>query len=477
MSINRLEEWLFILFCGLLTWLDIKFFPLPGAFVRPASLLPMFLGVLLIAIRIAFRQKVHLEVLINLLPWCLLMVIITILSFFIYPHAELQIKERTRLVSCLRESLGIITVISCFTYCGHHLHHYEQLRSKIYRALDIGIYLSLFVGLVQIGWFFLHIPIFQWIGESVQFLFLYRGQTGKVHGLTPEGSMYADLCLTIILPVLLARVLYARQNAQPWRLHAFLMTLAVLTLLGTSSRPGLIDLVIVLLFGGALTAKKLVRGLIRLASTATLLAMALALMLSIPQYSTILQASFANLTDIEAAYTSETWSNVTRASTQIAAYNILLKYPLGIGLGQYMFFAREQMPEWAFLSPEIQAMFGNYNTGSPYCDIIDCTAVYADPKNMILRIGLDWSPITMLAACLVWCKLTVKLLILVRKRGGLDETFLFYSLLSMPILCVSVSSYMWAHWIFVLTFAYYITKSPRAKEVKVIAHEMTIRNH
>jgi hypothetical protein len=127
-------------------------------------------------------------------------------------------------------------------------------------------------------------------------------------------------------------------------------------------------------------------------------------------------------------------------------------------MGQFMFFSHDSMPSWAFFSPEVQAMYGNYGgVASSYCSQVDCYSIYPDVKNLILRVAADWGPIAAIAALLFWAKLVWRLARRLRRRDDALDRFLIYALIPMPVISFGVSSYMWLHWIFALSLAAYVT--------------------
>jgi hypothetical protein len=94
----------------------------------------------------------------------------------------------------------------------------------------------------------------------------------------------------------------------------------------------------------------------------------------------------------------ESVSNITRLGFQVAAINIFAAQPLfGVGLGQFGFHVAENMPDWAFRSPEVRPML-TYPL-APWPNVF---SIYA-------RISAELGLVGLLGWVLLWTGLALKL--------------------------------------------------------------------
>jgi hypothetical protein len=475
-TIEEAERRVFLVFCATLTWIDMPWFPSSSAFVRPAAIWAMMFGLGLIALRPALGLRIDTKVILQILPWLLVALATTVLSLTLY-DADWQFKERTRLGSGVREFLGAFIAICGFVYCANVVPLFKSRTQRIFSALSFGCWVSLAIASLQIGWFFFKNGACEALARVIEVTLLTRGQVGKVHGLAPEGSMFGDLAVTLIFPFFMGTMMQGDDvswwSGKRWiPLAGMLVTVACI--FGTVSRVALPALAVSLLVGGVLTARGLKQALSRLVPMAVAGAVLFAILLTLPAYRSALFSGFGALGSMENSVGSEQWSNVTRASEQLAAVKSLAAHPLGLGFGQFMFFSRQEMPWWAFLSPEVQAMYGNYRgLAAGYCSTVDCSAVYPDMKNLLLRLAIEWGPVVFIVILWKWGQLLWKLIKRARLHGTARDRFLVHALIPMPIMAIGVSSYLWLHWVFLLSYAMYaVHDSPPLRiigEVREIA--------
>lgn len=466
-SLERLIGACFILF---LPFNDFKFFLISGSYIRPFSFYFLCLGILLSFVSVVFGLR-HFH-----LPKINFFIFISFLTFVLFVFSLFngefiyQLKERTQLFSLLREFFGFSLAVAVFYYSYYLIKNVFSLKIVL-SLLFLSALLPLFTGLFQSLWFFFKIDFFKNLSIIFEDYFLFRGQLGKAHGLSPEGSMLADQIVSIFIPFFLSGLICDKKNN--WFISAdfFFITLSFCVLFFTLSRVSIPLSFIVLLSGFYLREKNklkfALKGLVVLVFLFLLLYFIFLFFLSDSAFVSSLIASFSNVNSIDDSIGAEAWSNVTRAALQIAGFGIFMDYPFGIGLGQYMFIYAKYLPDWASYSPEIQAMFGIYT--SKYCQTISCVDIYPDPKNLFLRLLLEFGITGFLYIFYVYIKSIISLnrifTTYVQETSSLkcklyyrSVCFCFCSLVSFPFLSVAVSSFLWFHWWFICALTLYLIK-------------------
>lgn len=289
----------------------------------------------------------------------------------------------------------------------------------------------------------------------------------KVFGLAPEASMLADQLLSLYLPFVIAALILGttllRRRLLGLRQEILMLAVGLLVLVFTQSRIGFVTLLYLVGCGMAAAALRRPGGwrhvlpvgvamLVLIGSTTAML-----LTVAGEQVSDFL-ATFAS---VDQSIDEGVWSNITRLGSMMAGFDMALAHPLGVGTGAFPFLFERHVPQWALISPEIQALLG---TGTDYLQMAtgstggDIESRLPDAKALPARVAAELGIPGLVLLGTLWLMLVRRCWRVVCQphRDTLRETVALGALLSlfaMLPLSLSSNSYIWVHWIFVAALA------------------------
>jgi hypothetical protein len=325
-----------------------------------------------------------------------------------------------------------------------------------------------------------------WVSAIDTVLGLLRSsQTGpykKIFGLAPEASMLADQLLSLYLPFTLASLLLGtslfRRRWVGISAEAWITALAVLALLFSQSRIGLIALLFLALCGWVLSLRRHSQGAIgwqAVVLPALVVALAGGLTTLAGDRLTNFLGSFSS---VDNSIDDGVWSNVTRLGSMSAGLDMAWHHPLGVGTGAFPFLFERHVPEWALISPEINALVGgdaSYLQAATGSEGGDITTRLPDAKALPVRVLAEMGLPGFLLLAAIWSGLARGCWRTVRhpQTPGPVRTVAFgalLSLLTMLPLSFSINSYVWVHWILVAALAAAVGRAapskPRPKRIK-----------
>lgn len=195
-------------------------------------------------------------------------------------------------------------------------------------------------------------------------------------------------------------VWYAAWKAAPERKIGAWALLGVFTLVivFAASRTGLLMLIVNVAMIAHLAVVYAPRGKSETAAAARLL-FPVVLVLGAVTAAVAAASNFGQI--IFGVVQGESVSNITRLGFQVAAFNIFTTQPFfGAGLGQFGFHVAENMPDWAFRSPEVGPML-TY----PLAPWPNVYSIYA-------RIAAELGLVGLIGWILLWTGLALKLAVL-----------------------------------------------------------------
>ena len=379
---------LFLLF---LPVTSIPYFPPTiggGALVRPLSLYPLIILLILVTIPYLFRKPIYPTIL-TLVPFILIVLLSTFLAFFkgIQPSLGISVLERS-LRGLITLGIGVGIYLTA-TVMPRTL---EDLRSSL-RWLYAGFLLAYVWGSLQAVYVInFSQPYYRWLNNIQKHISVRRLFTTRVSGLTYEPNWFAEQITILLLPWLLASTLTG-YSAFRWRwrwitVEWILLGWTLLLLPFTFSRAGLIILV-VLVFVSLLFLRPTQAGKrLRLGGRTRRLIEAV--------LTVVIIASIIYVAGLNNEFFSRIWGYWSdKKKTSLMGYfeylgfgarfsygetamNIFEDYPtLGVGLGNYAFYFDEYLPDEPIAAlPEVMRLVtpeGNRNR-------------LITPKNLYLRI-------------------------------------------------------------------------------------------
>lgn len=289
----------------------------------------------------------------------------------------------------------------------------------------------------------------------------------KAFGLAPEASMLADQLLSLYLPFAFALVLSGcslfRTRLLGLRAEVGILLGGLLALLFSQSRIGLVTLLYLVAAAMLIPGFRRAGDFRRFAPRA---AMLLGLVVLLGAAAIALAGDkateiLATFSSVDASIDDGVWSNVTRFGSIVAGLDMALAHPMGVGTGAFPFLFEQHVPDWALISPEIQAVLGSNidyllaATGSTGGDI---ETRLPDAKALPARVAAELGVPGLLLFGALWLVLVRRCWAAYRAVGA-DPVHTavalgtLLSLLSMLPLSLSSNSYVWVHWIFVAAVA------------------------
>jgi hypothetical protein len=286
---------------------------------------------------------------------------------------------------------------------------------------------------------------------------------GKIFGLAPEASMLADQLMTIYFPFVLASIF---ENVSLFRASRLgvsveqrIFVLGIGILFFTLSRIGFITLLVLMVcayFLGPLLQGKRRR---RIPLTG-LLVVAGIFGIAIFAAGDKFTEFFSSFGGVDQSIEEGVWSNVTRAGSMAAGVYMALDHPLGVGTGALPFMFERYVPDWALISPEIQALLGNnydYLAAMGGAEISDIAERLPDAKALPVRVAAEMGLPGLLILFGGWAYQVRGSWRVARDTPVPYERVIGFgcvlSFLAMLPLAFSVNSYVWVHWLFVSAIA------------------------
>lgn len=363
-----------------------------NALVRPLSLYPLIILLILVTIPYLFKKPIY-PTLLTLIPFILVVFLSTMLAFFqgIQPALGISVPERSlRALITLGVGAGIYLTVSVMP------RSLDDLRASL-RWLYAGFFLAFLWGSLQAVYVINFERLYyRWLNRIQSHISIRRLFTTRVSGLTYEPNWFAEQITILLLPWLLASVITGRTVFRwRWRwLTGELIMLAwsVFVLAFTFSRAGLIVFFILalisLLFLRPIRAKTHIGAKITIGSKARRL---IEIVLTISILTGFIYAAGLNnefFSRIWTYWTDKKYTSISgyldylgfgaRFSYGETALNIFEDHPtLGVGLGNYAFHFDEYLPDEPIAAlPEVMRLVtpeGNRNR-------------LVTPKNFYLRL-------------------------------------------------------------------------------------------
>jgi len=331
-----------------------------SALVRPLSLYPLIILIILVTIPYFFKKPIY-PTLLTLAPLILVVILSSLISFLqgIQPSQGISITERTfRALITLAVGIGVYLTVTFFPRSR------EDLQSSL-RWLYVGFSIALTWGALQII-YIAHFNrlYFRWLNKIQQHISIRRLFTNRVSGLTYEPNWFAEQITLLLLPWLLASVITG-QSVFRWRwrwlsIEFFLLVWAIFVLLFTFSRTGLIILAILILvsvlFLRPLPVKTLLGSRISLNRPVRRLLEAGLLLLTLTIFIFIAGQNNDFFSRIWSYWSEKKSTSLSgyfeylgfgaRFSYGETALNIFVDNPtFGVGLGNYAFYFNEYLPD------------------------------------------------------------------------------------------------------------------------------------
>lgn len=285
----------------------------------------------------------------------------------------------------------------------------------------------------------------------------------KIFGVAPEASMLADQLMTMYFPFVVASIFqntpFFRTFGRGVSVERIMFILGFGILLFTLSRIGFVA-VIALLICAYILGPKLTGGSRKRIPLALIVAVGVIFAIGVSLTGTLFSSFLGSFGGIDASIDEGVWSNVTRAGSMTAGVGMALDHPFGVGTGVFPFLFERYVPDWALVSPEIQALMGtNYEAlfavgGSTSSDIAERLP---DAKALPVRVlaELGWPGLLILAGG--WLYQVRSCWRVARSTQVPIERVIAFgcvlSLLVMVPLSFSVNSYIWVHWLFISAVA------------------------
>lgn len=351
------------LFLVFLPITSFPFFPsvLGGnALVRPLSLYPLLILLILVTIPRLFSQQVP-RTLLTLLPFTLIAIISSLLSTLRGVDPVFGITVEARILR------GLITLgMGGAVYFTVSLmpRSLDELRASL-RWVYVGFGIALFWGSLQAVYVIHFIrPYFQFLLKIQEYLSTRRLFTTRVTGITYEPNWFAEQISFLLLPWLLASVL-SGYSVFRWRwrwlsLEWFLLAWSVVILVFTYSRTGLINL-IALAFIGLLFFRprrnkesgknqtKIKIWTRRLVEASIVIVILSTVIYFTGTKNTFFSRMWGYFTVAKDANISDYFEYIgfsARFAYGEAAYKTYEAYPtLGVGVGNYAFYFEEMLPD------------------------------------------------------------------------------------------------------------------------------------
>jgi hypothetical protein len=357
---QKLAWALFLLFLPITSF---PFFPsvLGGrALVRPLSIYPLLLLLILVTIPRLFRQPVP-RTLRNLLPFVLIAVASSLLSTLrgIDPVLGISVNDRIiRGLFTLGIGCAIYYTVSIVPRAPH------DLRSAL-KWLYAGFGLALLWGSLQAFYIVNFVrPYFQFLQRMQEFISTRRLFSTRISGMTYEPNWFAEQIGFLLIPWLLASVL-SGYSVFRWRrrwvtIELFLLIWAMVILVFTFSRTGLFILVALVFIGilffrsprgnqgeeGNSRPKTWVRRLVEAGFLAVTLISLIYFVGSKNTFFSRLWSYWSEASKTSVAGFFEYIGFSARFAYGQAAYHTFDAYPeLGVGVGNYAFYFQEMLPD------------------------------------------------------------------------------------------------------------------------------------
>lgn len=215
-----------------------------SALVRPLSLYPLIILIVLVTIPHLLRKPIYPTIL-TLIPFILAVFLSTLVSFLadIHPILNISLPERTvRAMITLGVGVGIYLTVTFVPKTLNDLRHSLQW-------LYAGIALALFWGSLQ-AVYVVHFyrPYYRWLNRIQNHISIRRLFQTRVSGLTYEPNWFAEQITFLLLPWLLASVLTGHSVFRwRWRwltVEFVLLIWSIVVLVFTFSRTGILNLAI-----------------------------------------------------------------------------------------------------------------------------------------------------------------------------------------------------------------------------------------
>jgi O-antigen ligase len=330
-----------------------------SALVRPLSLYPLFILLVLVTIPSLLKKPVYPTIL-ALLPFILIVILGSMLSLLrdIQPALGVSVTERA-----LRGLITLGVGVSIYLTVTLFPRSQDDLRASL-RWLYIGFSLALFWGSLQ-AVYIIHFNklYYRWLNRIQSHLSIRRLFTTRVSGFTYEPNWFAEQITFLLIPWLLAAVLTG-YSAFRWRwrwvtVEWIMLGWSIGVLIFTFSRTGLLvlgALIIISLLvlrplpkttslGGKITLNRITRRVLE-ASVAL-----------------ILLTSSVFIAGQNNEFFSRIWNYWDKKNTSITGYfeylgfgarfsygesawNMFLDNPiLGVGVGNYAFYFEDYLPD------------------------------------------------------------------------------------------------------------------------------------
>ena len=281
----------------------------------------------------------------------------------------------------------------------------------------------------------------------------------KIYCFAPEASMFADQLVTLYLPFAFSRLAVkptlCKQQIGYSNLDWIKIVLCILLLIFTQSRIGLFSFLAFLCVAALLKAKS--AGRISVARIMVGLGMLFLICMGLYYFAgTRVDIFLSSIGGVDASIEGGVWSNVTRMGSIVAALQMFVSHPIGVGTGAFAFHFREAVPDWALISPEIQGLLGASSdyllatVGSTGGDIAErLPDAKALPARVLAEMGI---PGFAILAYFWWYQVRCGYRVF---KNSIDSDVKAIALGSVVALCMmlplsfSVNSYIWVHWIFI----------------------------
>ncbi len=235
----------FLLFLAFLPVTSFPYFPPSiggGALVRPLSVYPLFVLIVLVIIPRLFRERVPRSIL-ALGAFALMVILSGVVSLFRDVNPALSVSSQERVLRVL-----ITLAMGCAIYLA------IVLTPRTKKELDAGLRAMYFGFTIALAWgslqlvYVIHFikPYYRFLNQMQSLVSSRRLIDNRISGMTYEPNWFAVQITMMLLPWLIASVLTGKSVFRwHWRwltIELILMVWAVCILLFTYSRAGLMNL-------------------------------------------------------------------------------------------------------------------------------------------------------------------------------------------------------------------------------------------
>lgn len=370
---------------------SFRWFPFlsDGTLVRPLSLYPLSILFLLLAVQV-FRKQIKLQfsgTFIVLGLFVLFIIISASIGSLINP---IPLRGQVYDGRVIRALVTLFIGISFFISTVWMNKNEEDLKFTV-KWLFAGLVILILWSGLQALTFYTELFDRETI-TKLQLSFSMRElvRTNRISGLAYEPAWLAGQLATIFIPFLFASVLTNYHITKYKWLEPVLLTFALIILLATYSRGGLLTLIasagLTFLFFGKEVIKSIWNWFLKgFRETILSLFFRIGIVLTIVSvfvgafYFLSQRDIFTNLFETDAENLSDYIVNInagSRGAYSSAGYAVFEEYPVtGVGLGASGFFMYQNLPEWSLTNlPEIARQLSPENR------------LYPNPKNLYIRL-------------------------------------------------------------------------------------------